>query len=118
MITEHSIFIPAGNMSANITSSALPLATMYGYSIQVVMTGVLTGTLKLQCSDDFGNSNSAVDGTGITTWTDVQGTSTAITNTTTTVYNFADVFYRWVRLVYTATTGAGTMVATFNAKGD
>lgn len=118
MITENSIFITAGNMAGNITSSALPLATMYGFSMQVVMTGVLTGTLKLQASDDFGNSNSAIDGTGITTWADISGTSQAITNTTTSLYNLGDVYYRWVRLVYTAATGAGTMVATFNAKGD
>lgn len=109
----------SGNASGNLTSSALYLDQMYGFAMQAVVTGTAAGTIKLQGSVDFGPRSNALvdDGSNISNWNDVSGSSQAVTGAGTVTWNFNGVFYKWVRCVYTSTSGTGTLTVVANAKG-
>lgn len=107
-------------LNTNITSQALQLYSMLGFSIQIVFTGTPTGTLKLQGSSDpvpQADPNSLVP----TNWTDINNSSQAISAAGSFLWNVSDVQYNYVRLVYTdGSSGMSTAVVTsaiFNGKG-
>lgn len=62
-------------LNASFNGPALQLNQMYGYSVQVVWTGDMNGTLSLQASSDPNN-------TGIqpVNWTTITGSSTTISD--------------------------------------
>lgn len=95
----------AGNMAGNLTSDAEPLDSYYGSAIQAVYTGSPVGTLKLQAS---------IDGTN---YSDITASSQSITASGSFLWNITANFYRYVRVVWTATSGSGTLVCTILAKG-
>lgn len=105
--------ISAGDISGNVTSSAILVDQVYAYAIQAVVTGTSpNGTLKAQFSCDDVPSESDV-----TNWSDVSGATVSISATGT--YGFLVEFapYKWIRLVYTRTSGTGAINVTLNAKG-
>jgi hypothetical protein len=107
-----SQIVSAESMGASFNSSVFSLADVMGYSIQAVFTGSPNGVFKLQASNDM------VSAVGdIVNWTDIASTSIAINSNGTAMWNIADVYYRWVRLVYTRTSGTGSCDAVLNARG-
>lgn len=111
--------LTAGDASGNLTSDPVPLEYQYGISIQAVITGTAAGTLNLQGSNDFGNvpPGGPDRGQGVTNWTDIAGSSAPVTGAGTVTWNFQGVYYKWIRMVYTASSGTGTMSARANTKG-
>lgn len=97
--------INAGDMSGNITSPSQQVTFMINACVQAVYAGSPTGTLKLQISNDNVN------------WTDYSGSSQAISAAGSFAYLLADIGYPWLRVVYTFTSGTGTLNVTINAKG-
>lgn len=106
-------------MSASFNSTAFNIERTAVIGIQAVWSGggSPVGTLKLQVS------NAAPDETGSTplnaptgaTWTDVSGSSTSVSADGDYFWNIAELGARWVRLVWTRTSGSGstlTAVAT------
>lgn len=116
---DNTLIVNAGDASANITSNAISLESIYGFAMQAVFTGTPTGTLKLQASCDPGSNpiNASAIGSGITNWTDVANSSTAISAAGTVLYNIDAAYYKWVRIVYTASSGTSTLNVRFNGKG-
>lgn len=113
----NKILLTAADMSqATITSDAMQLEQYLGYAMSVVMTGSPVGTLVLQGSCDAPQSPLGV-GVAPTTFIDIGGTSASITTAINILYNIDWVYYNWVRLVYTRTSGTGSLTATFNTKG-
>ena len=98
-------FLTGGDMSGNVTSSAVQLDYTVGYSIQAAFTGTPSGSLKLQAS---------VDGTN---YSDITDTSTTIAAAGSFLWNVADPNYDYVRLVYTRTGSTGVLSATIFSKG-
>lgn len=104
-------------LNANITTDSMQLLDMVGYSIQVSITGTPNGTFKLQGSADKFSAQDAADAT---TWVDISDSSVTVTTSGNFIINVTDVFYNYVRVVYTdASSGASTATATitFNGKG-
>lgn len=104
------------DMTVNVTSNPVNLISIYAYSVQVVWSSgsAPVGTFKLQASDD------PVDAGGTpTNYTDVTSSSTPISGTPGSVlFDVTECSYRWVRLVYTATSGSATITsAVMNLKG-
>lgn len=96
----------SGDMSGNITSSTVNLDFHIMASIQAVWTGTPTGTIKLQQSNDASN------------WTDISGASQATGGAAGSVcFNLNLAPMKYVQLVYTRTSGSGTLNATVEAKG-
>lgn len=107
-------------MNANRTSNAIQLNWMVGYSIQAVFTGSsINGTIKLQ-----GSSDPASDGPQPlltpTNWTDIANSSVTISAAGSQLWNTSDVYYNWVRFVYTDGSGGtsnGVLSVKFSGKG-
>ena len=114
--------IPASTvLNTTVNSAAIPLYQIFGYAIQIVFTGTPTGSFKLQASCD---SVPQVVASGIfipTNWTDISGSSQAVSVSGNIIWNAEDTFYNYVRVVYTdGSSGASTAivtVSTFNGHG-
>lgn len=108
-------------MASNITSEPSWLGHISQYNIQLVFTGSPNGNFKLQVSNDAGRPSAANDTDRdfqITNWTDMADSTQAITAAGNHCYEVADAGHRWVRLVWTATSGSGTITsAIINGKG-
>lgn len=115
--------IPAATvLNTTVSSTPMQLYEMYGFSIQVIITGTPTGTFKLQASDDPVYASSVPAGARVVTnWTDVAGSSQSVTAAGSVMWSATDAMYNFIRVVYTdASSGASTAVitsATFNGKG-
>lgn len=110
MRIHNDSILAAGNMSGNLTSDSTPLDHIYGFAIQCVFTGSPVGTLKLQSSCDLPNTTPV-------NWTDVSGSEQSISAAGSHVWNFSGLFADWVRVVYTRTSGSGTLNVRINMKG-
>lgn len=107
-------------LSANRVSAAFQVWEMYGFSIQAVYTGTPTGTFKLQGSADPISKNTGSPTQAPTNWTDIAGSSVAVTAAGDYMWNVSDAMYNFVRIVYTdGSSGSSSAVvsAVFNGKG-
>lgn len=105
-------------MGGDVTSSNIYLDQIFTCSIQAVWTGTPTGTIKVQVSNDVGPTPEYNPNGTITTWTDVTGSSQSIAGAAGNFWwNLNDIGARWARLVYTRTSGTGTLDARQNIKG-
>lgn len=100
----------AVSYGATHTGTAVGVDKAYqGFALQVVLSSSssIVGNLKVQASID--TSDLPVN------WGDIADTVTALTADGTTIFNF-DVgkHFRWVRLVFTRTSGSATATTTFN----
>ncbi len=124
-----------GSMSAStITTQGLDLQQEWIYSIQAnwaQATGQLgsgAGTLKLQISNDnvplpqMSGPVAGVDpAANVKNWTDYSGSSYAVvasTGSSSFMWNVLYPGYRWVRMVYTSSSGSGVMSASYFGKGN
>lgn len=106
--------------SVSFNSPAGLLAHVFGFSIQAIITGTAAGTMKLQGSNDP-VPDSDFPSTPVwtpTNWTDVANSSEPVTGAGTLMYDFNQCpGYNWVRVVYTSSSGTGTISLRFNTKG-
>jgi hypothetical protein len=109
----------AGDMSGDLISPSYSLNQMLVWSAQFVITGSPVGVLKVQISNypgtDTGGAPPLVPSAW---WTDVANSATAISGAGDVSYNYG-VFagYNWLRFVYTATSGSGSVDSHLNMKG-
>lgn len=100
-------FLSSTDLStASITTSAIGVNHVYGFSIQIVFTGSPVGVFKLQASNDEVEEYASVDAN---TWDDITGSEISVTTADAITWNHEDVFFRWVRVVWTKTSGTGTI---------
>jgi hypothetical protein len=104
--------VNAVSMAASFNSSPILLDQIYGFSFQVIFTGTPNGSFKLQCSNDDVKLESQVSN-----WSDVASTAQSITAAGNLFYNINYAFYKWVRVVYTASSGSGSCDVIYAAKG-
>lgn len=109
-----------GDMSASINSVGIILDQIPLASIHAVWTGSPVGTLKLQVSNDLVKipvSGSADMAANVVNWTDYTGSSQAVSGAGDFMFNLLSNGYYWIRLVYTRSSGTGTLNVTFSGKG-
>lgn len=117
--------ISDGDMSNSLESIGLDINQIFSWSIQAIWTGMPTGTLKVQISNDMvavAASNSSPNGpnpaANVVNWSDYSNSSLDITSESgdwTWVAQLPP--YRWIRLVYESTSGSGSLSATAFLKG-
>lgn len=110
----------ATDMSVTITSTPVWLGHICNYAIQLVFTGSPVGSFKLQASNDEGNPASAPTEQykGVVNWTDIIDSPQAIGAAGNHMYTVEDAGYRWVRFIWTPSSGSATLtIARFNVKG-
>lgn len=116
--------ITSGNMAANITSSPTILKQLYSPSYQVTWSGSTpVGTVSVQMSNDYSlypDGTVKNSGTWTTIYINVAGSpslTAAVTgNTGSGFIDLTATSAYAVRLIYTATSGTGTLQALMHAK--
>lgn len=105
--TANDLIIDESNLSSSdVVSEVVDLANLYGVSIHVVSTGTISGSVTIEVSND--NEN----------WVALAAPSVAVSNTTNSVGQTAELFYKWARISYNATSGTtNTLKVHFAAKG-
>lgn len=100
---EVPLFINGDLTQSTLTSAVADCTSMFGFSIQNVVTGNATGNLLVQASNDPVSNVSFAN--EIVNWTTIS--TTPITAAGTILINVSDEMWRWTQLVYTKTTGSG-----------
>lgn len=98
--------ITNGDMSSALESLPQDLSRIDIYSIQAVWTGSPSGTIKIQVS---------VNGS---TFTDLADSEEAISGAGDFLWVVTDVGYDKMKVVYTPSSGSGTLNVQYNGKGD
>lgn len=92
-------------------------ASVIQASLQCVVTGASTGTLKLQFSNDVTDPTSP-NGTAPSNWTDISGASITVAAAGVTGLPKMDLAYGWIKVVWTKNNGsAGTISVNLRAVG-
>jgi hypothetical protein len=97
-----------GDMSSNINSVAVSVAGWNGFAVQSVYTGVPVGQLSVQLSCDLTN-----DAGSVTNWDEI-GDVKAIVGAGSHTFVIREVKWKWFRLVYSSTSGSGTINSGIN----
>lgn len=94
--------------AATTNGPAIRATNLFAGSAVAISTGTVVGVLKVQASND---SDALLDGTGApVNWVDVANLTVNVT-TGGGVFLIPkfDVCYEWIRVVYTHTSGTGTI---------
>ncbi len=102
--------IAAGDMSADV-SAIQQLNQIYAYSVEAVYAGSPNGALSLQASNDYDPD------TGSGTWTTIADSSNTITGAGSTMWNVTSSNYAYLKVVFTFSSGTGTLNAYFYGRG-
>ncbi len=113
MRRDNDALLTNQSMGASFFSPAVNLEHIQMCALQLVWTGAApTGDFKIQGScTPIQNNGVAQD------WSDIAGSSIAITAAGDAIINITDIGYDQLRLVYTRTSGTGTINARFVVKG-
>jgi len=103
------------NAASNFQSGQMTAEYAAYFSIQAVISGTAVGVLSLQGSNDVGSPFTPF--TGATNWTDITGSNANVTGSGSVFWNYQNCGFKWVRMVYTASSGTGTITARYNSKG-
>ena len=110
--------------SATGNTSALHLLHTQGYSIQAnVVAGAsgVTGSFKLQASNDPKSQNLANPQADLANWVDIGGSTQAVNVSAAAsgsfMWNVAGAYCDWVRLTYVNTANSGSFSARAVKKG-
>lgn len=110
------------SVAATATGDPFPVKNMTLVSVTLAVTGGTspTGTFKLQGCNDAGDAQTAGAAAiaDLANWADIANATSAITTNGVTSISVADLAFRWVRVVFTYTSGTGgTVTARAQAKG-
>jgi len=111
-ILKTSDLTVSGDMTLDLQSNVYDVRVYDGFSIKAKYTGSPTGTLKLQVSND-----DPVNG-GTQEWNDLADSSISVSAAGIYIFNVSVVFFGWVRLVWTVSSGSGTLTAKIVIKGE
>lgn len=92
--------------TSDIRSESLDFTYLDGLSVQVLTTGTIAGTLKIEASNN--NQN----------WVELASPTITITNATSSIINLDAIHHRYIRLFHDATSGTtNTLKVWVSAKG-
>lgn len=99
----------AANAATNQNSTAVNVQLARFASVQAVVTGSATGTLKLQVSNDDNGSP--------TNWSDLTGATVSVSGAGVYLIPAQNMSYQFIRAVYTAASGTGTITVNAHMVG-
>lgn len=101
---------PTQTLGATFNSGSLRVADHVLVNIYLKWAGSTpVGSFKIQVSNDSDDTPS--------NWEDLSGTTVAVTNDGSNMWNINNTGFRWMRIVYTRTSGSATIsVATYTGK--
>lgn len=102
----------AQSMGGSLNGTAVPVDKAFdGFALQAVISSAVSpvGSLKVQASLD-----QVKEGANVTNWADIPDTVTAVSAAGTVIWHFDKCHYKWVRIVYTRTSGSATLDTSVN----
>lgn len=110
--------ISAADASANQNSSVIDAYNLFRASaLATFSSATLNGTVVLQGSNDISTANNlAVDQTP-TNWVTIPNTSQTVTSGAAVLIPSTEICYRWIRVVWTKSSGTGTITVNLTALG-
>ena len=115
MSVANDTIIPNGTISLNVDWESEPI---YVYqivvlAIQLTFNNSPNGVFTLECSNDEFSSSTPPQN-----WTTIKGSAQSINEDGDHTWNFENVGFRWIRVVFTRTSGSGVLLtARYNGKG-
>lgn len=108
--------INAGDMSATITSTPTNILWLDNVGIQLIFTGTPTGTFSVEVSNDYATENGTPIDSG--TWTAISfGSAPTAGGAAGNIYlDINQLSAAYVRVVYSPTSGSGTLDAYITGK--
>jgi len=116
--TESTTHVKLTAYSASITTLSDPMfiGSVNQFAITAFWTGAGTGTFTLQGSTDVERRPTTADST-VVNWVTIGGSSQASSVGSPLLWNYSNVGYRWLRVVYTVATGTIILSVTVQLKG-
>lgn len=99
-------------MTGNINSTAININQIVVFAMQAIWTGSPVGTLAIQGSNDY-----VATAADVVNWSTLSNTQVTVNGAGNFLWNATEMGMYWVRLVYTFTSGSGTLTANFVGKG-
>lgn len=93
------------SMGSNYSSPSQQMTFMINACVQAVYTGSPNGSLKLQVSNDNVN------------FTDYPNSSVSITQAGSSIWLLENIGFPYIMIIYTSSSGTGTLNVTINGKG-
>ena len=105
--------------AGDVTSEPIMLANWQGYSLTVSWpsTGSPAGTVKLQGCNDIERNWRHSDEENLVNWFDIDGATSELSSHTSITIEHPFARYRWLRMVYTRTSGEITITCKVQLKG-
>lgn len=99
----------SGNAASNINGNTVDASQVWSASFHLVPNGgTLAGTFKLQVSNDILTSGYLPQNFVPTNWVDLPNQSASVTGGAPAILTVDTMPYRWIRAVWTASSGTGT----------
>ena len=98
--------------ASNATGPTIDSSFLLFSSTMIIVTGTVTGIVKLQGSNDYGNSQSNFTPTN---WVDIPNATVTLASANAYIPT-TQMCYNWVRVVFVAG-GTGTVTAKFFGQG-
>lgn len=103
--------ILSGADTGSVNGTAVDANQLISASFQIIFgDATATGTFKLQASNDIPGTYYEPTPFVPTNWTDIPSATTAIALGASALISLATMNYRWVRAVYTSSSGGSTTV--------
>lgn len=112
MKIEARTLLTAQDASASANSLVVDGQGLCGFSIQSIYSGTASGTITVQGSNDWVLPANAQP----TNWANI-GSAVTIATNQQMIVNYADMYFRWVRVVFTTAAGTGSVTVKFFGKG-
>lgn len=114
----NKVLIDAVSNNGDKQSVALDTSQIYAISVATTFSdAAAAGTLKIQGSNDVPADQVAPPAYVPTNWADIPTASASVTAGGTVVIEKFSLCYRWVRVTWTRSAGAGTFTARINTQG-
>jgi hypothetical protein len=102
------------NASVNQQSAIIDASQVYAISAQIVVTGTAAGTVNIQYSNDFVGNMAVPQPVNFSV---VPSTTLAVSGAGVYSIPRVELCYRWLKIVYVASSGTGTITVNSNTLG-
>lgn len=110
----------SGVDTGSVDGSQMDSIQIKNVSFQIVFgDATAAGTFKIQASNDICNDSYQAQNFTATNWSDVPNATASITSGASAIISLQNCAFRWLRAVYTRTSGGSTtVVVNMNALSD
>lgn len=114
------LLLSAGSMASTIHSNGQELSDMIVGAIQAEWSGSPIGIISLQVSNDNVPISPTIGGdpaANVVNWSDYTNSATAVSGAGNFMWNMTLMGFKWARVIYTRTSGTGSLTVEFMGKG-